>query len=101
MTQEERDQIADSNWLEEKKKAGTPVTIEEIDQLWQDGVQELMEAERINKDLNGEDQYMQSKVLARIHIHLWELRDAAALAIRDKDMSYMAYKALQDQIKEK
>ena len=86
MTQEERDQIGDSNWLEDKKKAGTPVTADEIDELWQEAVQEVMEAERLNKNLNGEDDYIQSKVLARLHACLWELRDAAQLALQNKQL---------------
>lgn len=97
MTQEEREMIGKSNWLEDKEKAGTPVTVDEVDDLWQEAVQDVMEIERMGE--LADVPYLMMKKLAILHADLWELRDAAQLAIRDRDMSYMAYKALQEQNK--
>ena len=73
--------IGKSNWLEDKEKlSGTVVTVEELDELWQDGVQEIMELEKLAK---LENNYLMQKMLARMHIHLWELRDAGWKAITD------------------
>ena len=73
--------VGKSNWLEDKEKAGTPVTVEEVDQLWQDGVQEVMEIEKLAK---MENNYLMQRYLSRMHIHLWELRDAAWKAVTDQ-----------------
>lgn len=77
------EQVGKSNWLEDKEKAGTAVTVKEVDELWQKAVQTVIEAEKLLSDDDTKDSYMVERTLSRLHADLWELRDAAWKAITD------------------
>lgn len=76
------DNIEKSNWLEVKEKTGTEVTLEEIDELWQESVQELMTLEKLYKE-QGPTDYRVERDLGKFYINLWEMRDAAWKAVTD------------------
>lgn len=70
------EEIGKSNWLEDKEKVGGSVTVKEINQLHQEAIEELMELEKVIQD-----NYLATKIAARLHIYFWELRDAGWKAV--------------------